>query len=67
MEIAEVRVAKEQLEIELLDIVREKMSLFRTRTGLSPQRISIRLVEVKTLGVKETEHVPVSVDVEIRL
>lgn len=53
MDIEKIRVARREMEDAIQVAVLEAMSAFHAKTGMCPQSIDVRLVDVTTMGERE--------------
>ena len=61
MDIKEFKAAKREFEWELAVVIDKIVSGFKTRTGLSPEGISVYMVNVRAFGDNEDNHIVDSV------
>ena len=53
MDIEQIRVARREMEDSIQTAVLEAMKEFHAKTGMCPQSIDVRLVDVTTIGERE--------------
>jgi len=53
MDIKQIRVARREMEGSIRAAVFEAMKAFHAKTGMCPQSIDVRLVDVTTIGERE--------------
>lgn len=53
MDIEQIRVARREMEDSIQAAVLEAMKAFHAKTGMCPQSIGVRLVDVTTIGERE--------------
>ena len=53
MDIEQIRVARREMEESIQAAVIEAMKAFHAKTGMCPQSIDVRLVDVTTIGERE--------------
>ena len=53
MDIEQVRVARHEMEDSIQTAVLEAMKAFHAKTGMCPQSIYVRLMDVTTIGERE--------------
>ena len=67
MNIEQVRVARREMEDAIRAAVFEAMKVFRDKTGMCPNSIYVRLVDVTTIGERERRLVVGEVNVDVQL
>jgi len=67
MDIEQIRSAKEEMERGILAAVHDAMTEFHKKTGTSPQSISVELVEVATVGEKESQRMVANVRAQVTI
>ena len=53
MEIEQIRAARREMEDSIQAAVLEAMRAFHAKTGMCPQSIDVRMVDVTTMGERE--------------
>lgn len=67
MDIEKIRVARREMEDVIQAAVHEAMTAFHAETGMCPQSIDVRLVDVTTVGAREKLYVVGEVRADVPL
>jgi hypothetical protein len=68
MDLSQIKTEKKQLEVSLFNYIHKKVEAFTEKTGVSPDYISVEIVQDRVMGVSPRENkrvVDVRVDIEI--
>lgn len=67
MEISEFKAERRKLELELTEIIAQKVSEFETATGYSPSSIDIEMINATTIGDDKPRYVVARVRVAVEI